>query len=160
MRSIATFSMPSSVSDRSSLSPGKTVIRIIWRRRLIFPPTQRRSVAATPVEIGISHSFLTDWLDGVGPWHLCRTSGRTLTCRYGFWRTGRTGGIDLRIRRLGVRVPPSAPPYPQVKVSFFNLVIARTSHDPALLKPSPHLITQAVEALDAEPGDARSSAIP
>ena len=33
-----------------------------------------------------------------------------------------------------------------------SLVIARTSHDPALLKPSPHLITQAVEALDAEPG--------
>jgi phosphoglycolate phosphatase len=32
-------------------------------------------------------------------------------------------------------------------------VIARTSHDPALLKPSPHLITQAVEALDAEPGE-------
>ena len=33
-----------------------------------------------------------------------------------------------------------------------TLVIARTSHNPALLKPSPHLITQAVEALDAEPG--------
>jgi phosphoglycolate phosphatase len=32
-------------------------------------------------------------------------------------------------------------------------VIARTSHDPALLKPSPHLITRAVEALDAEPGE-------
>jgi len=23
---------------------------------------------------------------------------RILTCRYGFWRTGRTYGIDLRIR--------------------------------------------------------------
>jgi hypothetical protein len=34
---------------------------------------------------------------------------RTLTCGSGFWRTGRTHGIDLRIRRLGVRVPPSAP---------------------------------------------------
>ena len=34
-----------------------------------------------------------------------------------------------------------------------SLVIARTSHDPALLKPSPHLITQAVGALDAEPGE-------
>jgi phosphoglycolate phosphatase len=34
-----------------------------------------------------------------------------------------------------------------------SLVVARTSHDPALLKPSPHLITQAVETLDAEPGD-------
>jgi hypothetical protein len=33
-----------------------------------------------------------------------------------------------------------------------GLVVARTSHDPALLKPSPHLIIQAVEALDAEPG--------
>ena len=32
-------------------------------------------------------------------------------------------------------------------------MIARTSHDPALLKPSPHLIIQAVEALDAEPGE-------
>lgn len=34
-----------------------------------------------------------------------------------------------------------------------SLVIARTGHDPALLKPSPHLITQAVDALDAEPGE-------
>jgi len=34
-----------------------------------------------------------------------------------------------------------------------SLVVARTSHDPALLKPSPHLITQAVAALDAEPGE-------
>ncbi len=34
-----------------------------------------------------------------------------------------------------------------------GLVIARTNHDPALLKPSPHLITQAVDALDAEPGE-------
>src|SRR5262249_49029818 len=33
----------------------------------------------------------------------------TLACGYRFWRTDRTGGIDLRIRRLGVRVPPSAP---------------------------------------------------
>jgi phosphoglycolate phosphatase len=31
-----------------------------------------------------------------------------------------------------------------------SLVIARSNHDPALLKPSPHLITQAVHALDAE----------
>jgi HAD superfamily hydrolase (TIGR01509 family) len=29
----------------------------------------------------------------------------------------------------------------------------RTSHDAAPLKPSPHLITQAVDALDAEPGE-------
>ena len=34
-----------------------------------------------------------------------------------------------------------------------SLVVARTSHDPALLKPSPHLITQAVHALNAEPGE-------
>jgi len=34
-----------------------------------------------------------------------------------------------------------------------SLVVARTNHDPALLKPSPHLITQAVDALDAEPGE-------
>jgi phosphoglycolate phosphatase len=33
-----------------------------------------------------------------------------------------------------------------------SLVVARTNHDPALLKPSPHLITQAVNALNAEPG--------
>jgi phosphoglycolate phosphatase len=32
-----------------------------------------------------------------------------------------------------------------------SLVVARTNHDPALLKPSPHLIIQAVNALDAEP---------
>ena len=41
-----------------------------------------------------------------------------------------------------------------------SLVVARTSHDPALLKPSPHLITQAVEALDAEPENAHWSATP
>jgi phosphoglycolate phosphatase len=33
-----------------------------------------------------------------------------------------------------------------------GLVVARTSPDPELLKPSPHLITRAVDALDAEPG--------
>jgi HAD superfamily hydrolase (TIGR01549 family) len=32
-----------------------------------------------------------------------------------------------------------------------RLVVARTSHDPALLKPSPHLIEKAVHALDADP---------
>ena len=31
------------------------------------------------------------------------------------------------------------------------LVTARTSHDPALLKPSPHLINEAVRGLDADP---------
>ena len=34
-----------------------------------------------------------------------------------------------------------------------SLVVARTSHDPALLKPSPHLITQAIEALNAKLGE-------
>ncbi len=33
-----------------------------------------------------------------------------------------------------------------------RLVVARTSHDPALLKPSPHLINQAVRGLEADPG--------
>jgi phosphoglycolate phosphatase len=32
-----------------------------------------------------------------------------------------------------------------------RLVVARTSHDPALLKPSPHLIDKAVHGLDADP---------
>jgi phosphoglycolate phosphatase len=32
-----------------------------------------------------------------------------------------------------------------------TLVVARTSHDPALLKPSPHLINEAVHGLDADP---------
>jgi phosphoglycolate phosphatase len=32
-----------------------------------------------------------------------------------------------------------------------RLVVARTSHDPALLKPSPHLIDEAVRGLDADP---------
>ena len=32
-----------------------------------------------------------------------------------------------------------------------RLVVARTSHDPALLKPSPHLIDKAVHGLNADP---------
>ena len=40
---------------------------------------------------------------------------RTLTCGYGLRRTGWTRRTDLRIRRLGVRVPPSAPPKSQVR---------------------------------------------
>jgi phosphoglycolate phosphatase len=34
-----------------------------------------------------------------------------------------------------------------------SLVVARTNHDPALLKPSPHLIVQAVQTLNAVPGE-------
>jgi len=34
-----------------------------------------------------------------------------------------------------------------------GLIVARTHHDPALLKPSPHLITQAVDALKAQPSE-------
>jgi phosphoglycolate phosphatase len=33
------------------------------------------------------------------------------------------------------------------------LVVARTSHDPALLKPSPHLINEAAHGLDADPAE-------
>ena len=40
------------------------------------------------------------WVHDTGLWHLCRTPGRTLTCRYGFRRTGRTLSIDLRVRCL------------------------------------------------------------
>jgi hypothetical protein len=65
------------------------------------------SLAAT--KAGISHSFLTDWPDGTGLRRLRRTPGRMLTCRYGFRRTDRTPSVALRIRRLRVRVPPSAP---------------------------------------------------
>ena len=32
-----------------------------------------------------------------------------------------------------------------------RLVVARTSHDPALLKPSPHLINEAIRGLNADP---------
>lgn len=35
-----------------------------------------------------------------------------------------------------------------------TLVIARTSHDPALLTPRPHLISEAVRSLDAQPAAA------
>jgi hypothetical protein len=34
-----------------------------------------------------------------------------------------------------------------------GLVVARTNHDPALLKPNPHLVAEAVNALNAEPGE-------
>ena len=34
-----------------------------------------------------------------------------------------------------------------------GLVVARTNHDPAVLKPSPHLIVHAVQTLNAEPGE-------
>ena len=44
------------------------------------------------------HRFLADWLDGTGLWRLSRTSGGTLTCRYGFRHTRRMHGIDLRNR--------------------------------------------------------------
>ena len=61
-----------------------------------------------------SHSRLTDWLDSPGLARTRWTHERALTCGYGHWRTGWTGSTDLRIRRLGVRVPPSAPMFPQV----------------------------------------------
>ena len=37
---------------------------------------------------------------------------RILTCGYGFWRTDRTDGIDLRIRRLGSRSSTRLPASP------------------------------------------------
>src|SRR5487761_1132428 len=40
---------------------------------------------------------------------------RTLACGYGLRGTGWISGTDLRIRRLGVRIPPSALPRPQVR---------------------------------------------
>jgi len=51
------------------------------------------------------------------------------------------------------RWPGSAARAQLISLFRISLVVARTSHDPALLKPSPHLITQAVEALNAEPGE-------
>ena len=38
-------------------------------------------------------------------------------------------------------------------IGGIRLVVARTSHDPALLKPSPHLINEAVRGLDAHPAE-------
>src|SRR5260370_20224346 len=54
--------------------------------------------------VGISHSVLTDLMDGAGLWHLRRTPGRTLSCGYGLRRTGRTSGTDLRIKRSFVHL--------------------------------------------------------
>jgi phosphoglycolate phosphatase len=34
-----------------------------------------------------------------------------------------------------------------------SVVVARTNHDPTLLKPSPYLITKAVDVLNAKPGE-------
>jgi hypothetical protein len=55
--------------------------------------------------VGISHRFLTDSPADTGLWRICRTPSRTLTCGFGFRRTGRTLSIDLRNRRPG---PPTA----------------------------------------------------
>ena len=43
--------------------------------------------------------FLTNWLDGTRPGAPASDTRWTLTCGYGFRRTGRTLSIDLRIRR-------------------------------------------------------------
>ena len=80
------------------------------RRRSCWPGSSATTGSpARCTGIGISHSFLTDWSGGTGLSYTGRTPGRTLTCGYGLGRTVRTLSIDLRIRRLGVRVPPSAP---------------------------------------------------
>jgi hypothetical protein len=57
----------------------------------------------------VSHSRLTDWLDNTAPESPLGTPGWTLNCGDRLRRTGRTAHTRLRIRRLGVRVPPSAP---------------------------------------------------
>lgn len=49
-------------------------------------------------------------------------------------------------RRRRNRLP--GPPRPQRRHA---LIVARTSHEPALLKPSPHLIDKAVRSLNADP---------
>ena len=45
----------------------------------------------------ISHSFLTDWIDGTGPGPPFRTPTRTLTCDSELRSPSRTDSIDLRI---------------------------------------------------------------
>jgi HAD superfamily hydrolase (TIGR01549 family) len=64
----------------------------------------------------------------------CRNSGRSVTVVSN--NSARTVHAYLTRHGLDDRI---------------SLVIARTSADPALLKPSPHLITQAVDSLDAQP---------
>src|ERR1700730_4518850 len=57
----------------------------------------------------ISHDFLTN-LVGRHRTQVSMLGNRwTMTCEYGLQRTGRTLSIDLLLRRLGVRVSPSAP---------------------------------------------------
>jgi phosphoglycolate phosphatase len=66
----------------------------------------------------------------------CRDTGRTVTIVSN--NSARAVHAYLAQHGLDDRIP---------------LVIARTSHDPALLKPDPYLINQAVAALAAEPGE-------
>ncbi len=71
---------------------------------------------------GLSH--ISHRLIGQGWTSIARPdNGETLTCEYGLQRTGWTPRTDLRIRRLGVRVPPSAPAHRP----------SQTSHQPQLL---------------------------
>ena len=64
----------------------------------------------------------------------CRESGRTVAVV----SNNAERAVQLYLTRHGLddRIGP---------------VFARTSHDPALLKPSPHLIDKAVQALNADP---------
>ena len=63
-----------------------------------------------PQPVGrVSHNRLTNWLDGTGLGHPRWTPGGPGLAENRLRRTGRTFGTRLRIRRLGVRVPPSAP---------------------------------------------------
>jgi len=75
--------------------------------RALSPPTDL-GLGAVHQLVGLSH--LSHRLRGLGQIRgLGLDDLRTLTCGYGSWRTGWTPRSDLRIRRLGVRVPPSAP---------------------------------------------------
>ena len=74
---------------------------------------------------GISHSFLTDWPDGAGLWHLCRTRFRMLTCGYGFRCTGRTGGtIPPTGKRVAIPYTLGLT-YREGKCSSFRLIFDR-----------------------------------
>jgi phosphoglycolate phosphatase len=64
--------------------------------------------------------------------------------------------VEAEMTDLEVAATTTAKPTPYIHEVMagcreFRLVVARTSHDPALLKPSPHLIDKAVRRLDADP---------
>ena len=64
----------------------------------------------------------------------CRESGRTVAVV----SNNSARAVNAYLDRQGL-------------IDGIGLVVARTSHDPALLKPSPHLLEIAVQKLDANP---------